>query len=110
MLVEVADQTNPSTGRETDMDPATLDDAVDGLLREVFAEETTTAIATCGDCGAPSPVGETQIFRGAGYVLRCPRCDNAMLTLVRGGGRLWIGFPGIRTLQFSSRAFLAAPG
>ncbi len=24
---------------------------------------------------------------------------NAMVTLVRGDGRLWMGFPGIRTLQ-----------
>jgi hypothetical protein len=82
------------------MDEAMLDgNAVAGLLQEVFVVETTTAVATCAGCGAPSPMGATHVFRGAGFVLRCPHCDNAMVTLVRGDGRLWIGFPGIRTLQ-----------
>ena len=82
------------------MDETMLDgNAVAGLLQDVFVVETTTAIATCAGCGAPSPMGATHVFRGAGFVLRCPACANAMVTLVRGDGRLWIGFPGIRTLQ-----------
>ncbi|MGY1710900.1 DUF6510 family protein [Geodermatophilus sp. SYSU D00758] len=82
------------------MDEAMLDgNAVAGLLQDVFAVETTTAIATCAGCGAPSPMGATQVYRGAGFVLRCPHCEQAMVTLVPAEGRLWIGFPGIRTLQ-----------
>jgi hypothetical protein len=34
-----------------------------------------------------------------GIVLRCPRCDNALVTIVRDDTRLWIGFPGVRTLE-----------
>ena len=31
--------------------------AIAGLLQEVFAVEMTTAIGTCGGCGAAAPVG-----------------------------------------------------
>jgi Zn finger protein HypA/HybF involved in hydrogenase expression len=82
------------------MDEAMLDgNAVAGVLQDVFAVETTTTVATCGGCGEPTMMAETHVYRGAGFVLRCPHCDNAMVTLVRGDGRMWIGFPGIRTLQ-----------
>jgi Zn finger protein HypA/HybF involved in hydrogenase expression len=82
------------------VDDTMLDgNAVAGLLQDVFVMETTTAMMTCAGCGAPTPMGATHVFRGAGFVLRCPQCDNAMVTLVQGDGRLVLGFPGIRTLQ-----------
>jgi hypothetical protein len=82
------------------MDETTLDgNAVAGMLQEVFAVETTTVMATCAGCGEPTPMGETHVYRGAGFVLRCPRCENALVTLVRADTRMWIGFPGIRMLQ-----------
>jgi hypothetical protein len=31
--------------------------------------------------------------------MRCPHCDNALVTIVEGGARMWIGFAGVRTLQ-----------
>ena len=84
------------------MDETMLDgNAVAGMLQEVFAVETTTAMATCAGCGVPTPMGATHVYRGAGFVLRCPHCDRAMVTLVQGDERMWIGFPGIRTLQMS---------
>ena len=72
---------------------------VTGLLQDVFAVEAATAIATCGECGEPTEMGETHVYRGAGFVLRCPHCENALVTLVRSESRMWIGFPGIRTLR-----------
>ena len=84
------------------MDETMLDgNAVAGMLQEVFAVETTTVMATCSGCGAPTPMGATHVFRGAGFVLRCPHCDNALVTLVRGDTRMVMGFPGIRTLEIS---------
>ncbi len=81
------------------MDALMLDgNAVAGLLQEVFAVEMTTAIGTCGDCGAAEPVGAVHVFRGAGVVMRCPHCDNALMTIVKDDARVWIGFPGLRTL------------
>ena len=82
------------------MDTLMLDgNAVAGLLREVFAVEMTTAIATCGGCGAADAVGATHVFRGAGIVMRCRHCDNALVTIVRDDARVSIGFPGVRALQ-----------
>jgi hypothetical protein len=82
------------------MDATMLDgNAVAGLLQEVFAVEMTTAVATCAGCGASGPVGATHVFRGAGFVIRCPHCGNALVTIVEAGERVWIGFAGARTLQ-----------
>ena len=82
------------------MDALMLDgNAVAGLLQEVFAVEMTTAIGTCATCGATEPVGAVHVSRGAGIVMRCPHCDNALVTIVEDGARVWIGFPGVRTLQ-----------
>ena len=73
--------------------------AIAGLLQEVFAVEMTTAVGTCDDCGEAAPVGAAHVFRGAGVVMRCPHCDNALVTIVKDGARVRIGFPGVRTLQ-----------
>jgi hypothetical protein len=82
------------------MDALMLDgNAVAGLLQEVFAVEMTTAIETCKACGSNDQVGALRVFRGAGIVMRCPRCDNALVTIVEDGPRVWIGFAGVRTLQ-----------
>jgi translation initiation factor 2 beta subunit (eIF-2beta)/eIF-5 len=70
-----------------------------GLLQEVFAVELTTAIGTCSDCGAAAPVGAVHVYRGTGLVLRCPHCDNVLAKIVKSDSRVWIDFPGIRTLE-----------
>ena len=88
------------TGAE--MDELMLDgNAVAGLLQEVFAVEMTTAVGTCGGCGAPGPIGAVHVYRGAGIVLRCPHCDNALAKIVKSDSRVWIDLTGIRTLEVS---------
>jgi Family of unknown function (DUF6510) len=82
------------------MDELMLDgNAVAGDLQEVFAVEMTTMVGTCGGCEASEPMGATHAFRSAGVVLRCPHCGNVLLTVVKDATRMWIGFPGIRTLE-----------
>ena len=82
------------------MDALMLDgNAVAGMLQEVFAVEMTTALGTCGKCGATDAVGAMHVYRGAGIVMRCPHCDNALVTIVKDDARVWIGFQGVRTLQ-----------
>jgi hypothetical protein len=82
------------------MDALMVDgNAVAGLLQEVFAVEMTTAIGTCANCGATEPVGAVHVFRGAGIVLRCAHCDNPLVKIVKDGTRLWMGFPGVETLE-----------
>jgi hypothetical protein len=81
------------------MDALMLDgNAVAGLLHEVFGVEMTTAIGTCGRCGAREPLGAAYVFRGAGVVLRCPHCSSVLATIVRGETELCIGF-GLRSLR-----------
>jgi hypothetical protein len=81
------------------MDPLVLDgNAVAGLLREVFSAEMTTAIETCGGCGATEPIGAVRVFRGAGVVLRCPHCDMVLVTIVESDAKIRISLPGVRML------------
>ena len=84
------------------MDELMLDgNAVAGLLQEVFAVEMTTAVGTCASCGAAGPVGAVHVYRGAGIVLRCPHCDNALVTISKTGASTRISLAGIRTLTIS---------
>jgi hypothetical protein len=82
------------------MDPYMLDgNAAAGVLGEIFATEMTTAIGTCAGCGAAGAVGATHLYRGAGVVLRCSRCDAVLFKIVEGAGRVWIALPGVRSLE-----------
>jgi Zn finger protein HypA/HybF involved in hydrogenase expression len=84
------------------MDELMLDgNAVAGMLREVFAVEMTTATVTCGNCGTSGAVGAMHAFRGAGIVLRCPHCDNALVKIVESGTRMWMDFGGMQTLEIT---------
>ena len=84
------------------MDALMLDgNAVAGLLQEVFAFEMTTATGTCRTCGAAEPVGAIHVYQGAGFVLRCPHCDNALAKIVRSETHLWIDFRGVRALELT---------
>jgi hypothetical protein len=31
--------------------------------------------------------------------MRCPHCENVLVTIVRDNARVWIGYAGVRTLQ-----------
>jgi len=82
------------------MDARMLDgNAVAGLLQEIFAVEMTTAFGTCDGCGASDAVGATRVYEGAGIVLRCPHCDNALVKIVKDDARVWIDLRGLRTLE-----------
>jgi recombinational DNA repair protein (RecF pathway) len=84
------------------MDRLMLDgNAVAGLLQEVFAADMTRAIGSCAVCGARDPVGAVHVYRGAGIVLRCPHCDNALAAIVRDERRVWITLQGIRALELA---------
>jgi len=73
--------------------------AVAGLLQEVFAVEMTTAVGTCDHCGRSEPIGAVRVFRGAGTVLRCPHCNNALVKIVKNETGIWIGLGGVRALK-----------
>jgi Family of unknown function (DUF6510) len=86
------------------MDDRMLDgNAIAGLLGEVFARDMTTAIGTCGQCGESGAIGSAHAYQGASVVLRCSHCDHVLVKIVRDDTRIWIGFPGVQTLEVAVR-------
>ena len=64
--------------------------AIGGMLGELFVPEMTVARCRCAACGRVEPLGAGHVYAhplAPGVVLRCVHCDNALLVVVRGGGR-----------------------
>jgi ribosomal protein S27E len=83
------------------MDEHRLDgNAAGGLLGEIFPFEMTTTQVTCASCGTLSRVGQTMVYgHEMGTIVRCARCDNALIRVARGPGRYWLDMRGVRYLQ-----------
>jgi Zn finger protein HypA/HybF involved in hydrogenase expression len=76
--------------------------AIAGLLREIFTVEMTSAETTCGGCGKVYAVGRIDVYMNApGVVARCPACDQVLLRIVRGRGRVWLDLKGTGCLAFA---------
>jgi hypothetical protein len=88
----------------TDPDALILDgNALAGLLATVFGgADMTTAVRGCTSCGQRHPLAEHRLYRGAGWVLRCPGCEDVALTVVEDEAR------GVREVRFAGRWSLAA--
>jgi hypothetical protein len=79
--------------------------AIAGMLGEMFGgAEMTSAQRGCGSCGQRHPIGEHRLYRGAGWVLRCPGCDDVALVVVEVEG------DARRELQFSGRWSISVAG
>ena len=67
------------------MEDSALDgNAIGGLLHDVFGAEMTTAVGTCGSCGAVRQVAELVVYRpGLGTVVRCRSCGSVLMAFVR---------------------------
>lgn len=73
--------------------------AAAGALRELFARDMTTALATCAGCGDARAVGALLDYGGPmGVVLRCPECGTAMLRMVRASTSLHVDVSGVTFL------------
>ena len=84
------------------MDALRLDgNAAAGTLGEVFSFEVTTAEYTCEGCGKTDRLGAAMVYevRGLGTIVRCPRCDHALIRLAHSRGRPRLDLRGIRHLQ-----------
>jgi hypothetical protein len=74
--------------------------AAAGKLGEVFALEITSARGRCDACGAEAHMAEARAYLDApGLVLRCASCDSALVVLVKGDGRWWLGLSGLTWLE-----------
>jgi hypothetical protein len=58
-----------------------------GILAELFGGDVSDGERRCGACRQRHPIAEHRLYRGAGYVLRCPGCgDTAAAIVERSGG------------------------
>ena len=58
-----------------------------GVLAAAFGAEMTTAQRVCQSCGARNAVGAHRAYRGAGWVLRCPACEDVAARVAELPGR-----------------------
>lgn len=78
--------------------------AIGGLLQQIFALEMTSAVGTCGGCGAVNEVARLHVYVHApGTVVRCPACESVLMRVVHGKGRYWVDLTGVRSLEFADR-------
>jgi hypothetical protein len=80
---------------------AALDgNAIAGLLYDVFGAETTTALGTCGTCGAHGPVAELEVYvRAPGTVARCRICHSVLMVFVTIRERTCVDLRGLAALE-----------
>ncbi|UJR82834.1 DUF6510 family protein [Sandaracinus amylolyticus] len=77
--------------------------AAAGLLGEIFAFETTTAITICSGCDRASPVGTLVLYgQHMGAVLRCPGCGQVMMVVTRPHGEWWLDLRGVRIMRVAA--------
>jgi uncharacterized protein DUF6510 len=69
--------------------------AIAGALREIFAADVTSAVATCAGCGTEGAVATLRVWGPApGIVARCPGCEDVMLRIVRAPDRAYLEMRG----------------
>ena len=79
--------------------------AVAGLLQGIFGAEMTTNPAECANCGNVSEMGGLLAFtRAPGAVLRCPACEEVMVTIVETPNGIYLDARGAAYVR------LARPG
>jgi hypothetical protein len=78
--------------------------ALAGPLREIFAEDVTTATGRCVHCGLTGAVATLRVYRRApGLVARCPGCGEVVLRLVRTPDSAWLDLRGTVSLAIPMR-------
>ncbi len=78
--------------------------AAAGTLQAIFPFEMTLVQATCTGCGTTNPIGATAAYmHGMGTIVRCPRCDNALMRIAHARGRYLLDMRGVRVLEIRER-------
>jgi hypothetical protein len=65
-----------------------------GVLAELFGADVTAARRRCRSCREVRVVAEHPLYRGAGYVLRCPACGDLAATIVERAGSFAVTLQG----------------
>jgi Family of unknown function (DUF6510) len=79
------------------------------LLGEIFVFDVTSAEAVCAGCGAIAPVGGLGAYGLAmGAILRCRKCDTAVIRVSRTRRGYWIDLTGTTVLRIDSSPLSAS--
>jgi ribosomal protein S27E len=71
--------------------------AIAGALFDYFGAEMTTAIGSCGHCGAVAQIAELRVYsRAPGTVVRCRSCGNVVIVVLDVAGELQVEMSGFR--------------
>ena len=83
------------------LDDYALDgNAIGGLLASVFGAEMTTAVGTCGSCGAVTLVAELAVYlTELGTVVRCRSCESVLMVFVSVRGVTCVDLMGLASLS-----------
>ena len=74
-----------------------------GPLSEVFSVDVTTAVGRCAGCGDEAVLAMAMVYEsGTDFVVRCSRCDDVLMTLVRGEHDLRVEMRGISYMRVPS--------
>jgi len=77
--------------------------AIAGLLADLFSFDPTMAELRCDGCGEVSMLATTMVYTDAmGAVAHCAHCDNVLVTLVEGDGRVWVRFAGAVAVEVAA--------
>ena len=73
-----------------------------GPLADVFSFDVTEAKGRCAGCGSESMLATAMVYAdAAGYVVRCPSCDDLLATVVVGPDRTWVSLRGVTALEIA---------
>jgi hypothetical protein len=74
--------------------------AIAGAMFDVFGQEMTTAVGTCGGCGWVGPLAEVAVYLlTPGVVARCPHCDRVLMVIVDRRGMACVELAGFASLD-----------
>lgn len=84
-----------------DVETTRLDgNAAAGVLTQVFCGEPSNALIVCAGCGETAAIGALMAYGlELGAILRCPKCDTAVLRLGAAGATLWLDLRGAVSLR-----------
>ena len=76
--------------------------ALAGVLAEIFAVDTTTALVSCVSCGREGPLAGLTLYAGGpGMTARCPGCHVVVLRIARTPHHAYLDLRGTTTLRIT---------
>lgn len=85
--------------------------AIAGLLFDHFGTDMTTAVGSCGHCGASAQIAELRVYsRAPGTVVRCCKCGQVVIVIVDIRGHLRVDTRRFRLIEPPAGQAPADPG